>query len=74
MSTPVEVAVGRVWLTYWPDLGQLQIAKSERTARGRVRARTVNLGRDDLAGHPEALDLIGRFLEEAGRGPRPSGE
>lgn len=68
MSKPVEIAAGRVWLTYWPETGRIQIAKVGKTARGRIKAVSVTLDREELSA--EAVDLLAWFVGKAEGEPK----
>lgn len=70
MSKPVEVVSGKLWLTYWPESGRLQVSQIGKTRQGKIKARSVTLDRADLGA--EAVDLLTWFAGGESR-PAPEG-
>uniref|UniRef100_A0A7C2E2V0 Uncharacterized protein n=1 Tax=Ammonifex degensii TaxID=42838 RepID=A0A7C2E2V0_9THEO len=61
---PIEVKTKRVWLSYFPQAGKLQLATYFKKDGEDIRAKVVTLDQEDIALHPEARDLILRALED----------
>lgn len=69
-ETPQEAPTGRVWLTYFPMAGKLQVSQVWRGEDGEPRrGKTVTLDMEDLALHEEARNLLARFLEASNPEP-----
>lgn len=64
---PVEARTARTWLTYFPEAGKLQVSQlwTDRETGEPRRGKTVTIDSEDLALHPEARELLRRFVEEA---------
>lgn len=61
---PTEVKTKRLWLSYYPNAGKLQIAAYFTKDGEDIRAKVVTLDQEDISLHPEARALILRVLEE----------
>jgi len=63
---PVEAWTGRACLSYYPQAGKLQVAATFRDPETgeRRRGKVVTLDQEDLALHPEAVELLARVLRE----------
>src|SRR5690606_12634005 len=65
-ETPEETQTEKVFLAYFPKAGKLQISRAFRGEDGELRrGKTAVLDAEDLALHPEARELVRRFLDEA---------
>jgi hypothetical protein len=62
-ETPTEAKTARVWATWFPQAGRLQLAVLWRDEDGAPqRGRTVTLAVEDWASHPEAVAVLEAFL------------
>ncbi len=57
-ESPQEVKTGKLWLAYFPQAGRLQISQFYQKDGQDMRGRTITLDMEDIALHPEALELI----------------
>ena len=66
-ETPREAATSRVWLSWFEQAGKLQIAVvyRDRKTGEAMRGQTVTLDVQDMADHPEVLDLLTACLAQA---------
>ncbi|TDA64504.1 MAG: hypothetical protein D9V47_13795 [Clostridia bacterium] len=62
---PQEVKTGRIWLSYYPGAGKLQIAGYFTKDGEDVRTKVVTLNQEDLTLHPAAKALLSDFLTAA---------
>jgi hypothetical protein len=61
---PVEVMTRRLWFSYYPKAGKLQIAAIFVKGGQIFRAKVVTLDQEDVALYPEARELLVRVLED----------
>ena len=61
---PVEAKTKRLWLSYFPKAGKLQIASYFKKDGQDVRAKVVTIDQEDLQLNPPARKLLLRVLEE----------
>lgn len=61
---PIEAKTKRIWLSYFPKAGKLQVASYFKKDDQDVRAKVVTLDQEDLQLNPQARKLLLRALEE----------
>ncbi len=63
-EVPQEARSGRVWLSWFPQAGKLQISQvwQDRESGEPRRGKTITLDVEDLALHPEVRSLLAAFL------------
>ena len=61
-ETPHEAQTKRVWISYFPKAGRLQLASIWRDEDGPHRGKTVTLAIEDIQECSEARMLLTQFL------------
>lgn len=64
-ETPQDSRTGKVWLSYFPQAGKLQVSTIWHGEDGPKRGKTVTLDVEGLALHNEARGLLSRFVMDA---------
>ena len=57
-ETPQEILTDKIWLTYYPGAGRLQIATVWKNQDGPQHGKTVTMAAEDIAAYPEACAII----------------
>ncbi len=62
-ETPREARSPKLWASYFPEAGKLQLARVWKDEDGNAqRGKTTTLDREDLAAHPDVRTLLEAFL------------
>ncbi|HBF36539.1 MAG TPA: hypothetical protein DDW50_04380 [Firmicutes bacterium] len=66
-ETPQTIKTGRNFLKYFKGAGRLQVAAlyKDQTTGEIKQGKTAVLDMEDLALHPQSLDLLQSFIDEA---------
>lgn len=65
-EVPTEARSPKVWASYFPKAGKLQLARVWKDEDGNAqRGKTTTLDREDLAAHPDVRTLLDAFLASA---------
>lgn len=62
-EVPTEARSPKVWASYFPGVGRLQLSLVWKDDAGEMRrGKTVTLSREDLVAHPDVRTLLDAFL------------
>jgi hypothetical protein len=64
LEKPQEVKTDKIWLSYYPAAGKLQIATYFAKDGQDIKAKVVTLDQEDICLHSEARALILSILKE----------
>jgi len=63
-EAPIETKTSKVWLSYYPKAGKLQISQLWQKDGAPQKGKTVTLDAEDIQLHPEAKELLVRILDD----------